>query len=823
MKNILIILLATFSQICYAQTLTQSSFSAGKSVALKMVNSLNEDITSQYSINYSGNEIKIAAFKGKPVLIGSTVGNYNLVATKVSDSSQVILPVSVSSGTLSKIVILGGNSQSAKAGSTLPDIRVKLTDSFNNPVTNVPVVFSVSSGSATVSLTSAFSDVSGIASTSVTLGSVGERNLINATSIIAGLSKSVYFTATSTPEANQASKVVFSFTPSQVNIGGLVSTSVKIVDSGNYIASNFAGLISIKGYKNSACTVPSTMGLSGTLSANAASGVFTFFSISPQSVETLYLKASGANLSGSCSQAILVLPATTGLSALKIIQLPTLLKSNKSFFPAVKVLELDNNRLVMSSVADLIQIKAYSNPDCSQSSLPLTGSSKVALGGIATFPSLKSSTEQIIYLRAELGSLFSQCSAALTVLPNPEPLRCEAGQHAESNSFCVSNIKDCGVVNGIGIQTWPGSTCVASSCVNGFHIDGNVCVNNIGSTFYYPQGLAVDSVGNVFAVDTYNSTVRKITPSGVVTTFAGVAGSVGDNDGIGSSARFNNPYGIAIDSSDIIYVADTRNQRIRKISPTGTVTTIAGSGAEGSANGVGANASFHYPRQIAVDRFGSLYVADTSNSLIRKITSSGIVTTYAGKISTDGVNGISGSDDGMAAMASFSNPEGIAVDSEGTVYVSDSGNQKIRKIDTNGVVSTFAGSGSMGSADGIGSASSFWNPEQIAVDGSGNLYVADSINHKIRKITKDGIVSTIAGTGIAGSSDGIGLAASFAWPNCVALDKLGNLYIADTGNQTLRVMTTDYLVSTFAGLYGIIGSSDGIQNEKLDTILGLIR
>ena len=291
--------------------------------------------------------------------------------------------------------------------------------------------------------------------------------------------------------------------------------------------------------------------------------------------------------------------------------------------------------------------------------------------------------------------------------------------------------------------------------------------------FNNPSGVAVDSSGHVYVADLWNHRIRKIDPAGVVTTLAG-SSTNGNNNGTGTAAQFNRPAGVAVDSSGNLYVADLYNHRIRKISPTAAVTTFAGS-SFGNNNGTGTAAQFFNPNGVAVDSSGNVYVADTANHRIRKISPTAAVTTFAGSTS--------GYMDGNGTAAQFRNPRGVAVDSSGNVYVADTANHRIRKISSTGMVTTFAGSTS-GYMDG-GSDAKFNLPSGVAVDSSGNVYVADTHNHRIRKIDPAGVVSTFAGNG-QGGDDGTATAAKFNGPTSVAVDSSGNVYVADSGNHRIR-------------------------------------
>jgi len=322
-------------------------------------------------------------------------------------------------------------------------------------------------------------------------------------------------------------------------------------------------------------------------------------------------------------------------------------------------------------------------------------------------------------------------------------------------------------------------TTMAGSAGNYGRTDGT----GSNARFNGPNGVALDSSGNVYVSDFYNHTIRKITPASVVSTLAGLGGSTGSTDGTGGNARFNGPNGVAVDSSGNVYVADFYNHTIRKITPAAVVSTLAGlAGTYGSADGTGSAARFYYPAGVAVDGSGNVCVADYYNHTIRIITSAGAVSTLAG------LAGSSGSADGTGSAARFYTPNGVSVDGSGNVYVADYKNYTIRKITSAGVVSTLAGLAlSSGSADGTGSSARFYYPAGVAVDGSGSLYVADTFNDTIRMINSSGGVSTVAGlAGSSGSADGTGSAARFNRPFGVAMDSSGHVYVADTYNHTIR-------------------------------------
>jgi sugar lactone lactonase YvrE len=341
---------------------------------------------------------------------------------------------------------------------------------------------------------------------------------------------------------------------------------------------------------------------------------------------------------------------------------------------------------------------------------------------------------------------------------------------------------------------------------------GNVDGTGSQARFNWPQNVVADATGNIYVADSNSHTIRKITANGVVTTLAGKAGTAGSVDGTGSSARFNTPHNAGLDSAGNLYISDSNNHTIRKVTPAGVVTTLAGkAGQSGSTNGTGSAARFNYPSRGCVDASGNIFIADFGNYTVRKITQTGVVTTVAGKA------GEAGSDDGSGSSARFNQPMAVAMDQAGNLYVADIWNCTIRKISPAYMVTTIAGSaGEIGSNDGNGPDARFFDPSSVAVDSSGNLYVTDTHNFTIRKINTTGMVSTLAGmVGVYGSQDGSGLGARFHNPYAVSVDGIGNLYVADGWNNTIRKISPQAEVTTFAGKAGAMGYYDGFGTSAL--------
>jgi len=339
------------------------------------------------------------------------------------------------------------------------------------------------------------------------------------------------------------------------------------------------------------------------------------------------------------------------------------------------------------------------------------------------------------------------------------------------------------------------------------YVDGTLAQ----ARFAKPMGIARDGQGNFYIADTYNHTIRKVSAAGVVSTLAGSPGQRGSVDGTGSAARFSSPKGLAVDSAGNVFVADYANQVIRKITSAGVVTTYTGTvGVMGATDGTLAQAQFASPFGLVFDGSGNLFVTDLDNGTIRKITPGGQVSTLAGTA------GQFGAADGQGSAALFSGVYFITADAQNNLYVADGGNHAIRKITPGGAVTTFAGT--LGSSCYLDSSDKlpahFNGPYSVAFDSPGHVLVSDTYNHRIRKIHPTGEVTTLSGSAagyLGGYNDGAGTVAKFSYPSGIISDLAGGIYVADQWNNLIRkVVVSSGVTSTWTGSPAQTGTTDGM-------------
>lgn len=309
-------------------------------------------------------------------------------------------------------------------------------------------------------------------------------------------------------------------------------------------------------------------------------------------------------------------------------------------------------------------------------------------------------------------------------------------------------------------------------------------VTTIASGMNFPNGVTIGRNGELFVAENAGQKILKVDAAGRVSTFAGQSTS-GHENGKGTEARFFDPMFILLDADDNLIVADYSNNQIRKITPDGDVTLLAGrpDAWYGKKDGTGTDAEFQLPYWMAMDAVGNIFISDGGNNTIRKMTPGAVVTTFAG-------SGAVGSGNGPALDATFYGICGLAFDKAGNLFTCDINNHLIRKITPEGQVSTYAGTGVPGNTNGDRLSASFNNPIGIAIDPADNIYITDMLNQQIRKISPEGVVSTIAGTGQKGAADGPAASASFNFPGGIAVDGAGNIFIVDMHNGKIRLFGT---------------------------------
>jgi streptogramin lyase len=328
-------------------------------------------------------------------------------------------------------------------------------------------------------------------------------------------------------------------------------------------------------------------------------------------------------------------------------------------------------------------------------------------------------------------------------------------------------------------------TTVAGNGIEGYSGDGGPANK---AQLRWPRDMAIDRDGGLYIADTMNHRIRKVSPKGIITTVAGtgVPGYSGDG-GPATSSQLNGPRDVEIGVDGTLYIADTNNHCVRRVSPDGIITTVAGTGIAGYGGdgGPAVGAQLSWPQDVAVGMDGCLYIADTGNHRVRKVTPDGTIITVAGT----GIAGYGG-DGGSAAGAQLARPRGVFVDADGCVYIGDTENHRIRKVTPDGIITTVAGNGSEGYSGDGGSATNAqiaW-PRGVVMDVDGCMYIADCGNSVIRKVTPDGTITTVAGTGVEGYSGdgGPALKAKLADPHGIAVGEDGSLYIGEPRNHCIR-------------------------------------
>lgn len=371
----------------------------------------------------------------------------------------------------------------------------------------------------------------------------------------------------------------------------------------------------------------------------------------------------------------------------------------------------------------------------------------------------------------------------------------------------------------------------------GYSGDGGPAIN---AAFNFPSGLALDAAGNLYVTDFENSRVRRIARNGLISTVAGSARGYSGDGGPSVVAQLNHPDGIVVDGSGNLYIGDAGNNRIRMAATNGSISNAVGSrliedgaccgktvGGYSGDGGSAVNAELYSPSGLALDPDGNIYVADTFNNRIRRISRNGVITTFAGSGPTTSSGGSFAGDGGPATLAKLSSPTGLATDKFNNLYFTDTGNHRVRRVSAAGIVTTVAGGGASGSLGdgGLGTSARLQSPRGIVVDAAGNLYIADSENHRIRRLSSSGVITTVAGTGTGGFSGdgGPATAAQLLRPAGIAIDASGNLYVADTQNHRIRRISSTGIITTVAGngQDGYSGDGDAATAAKLNRPSGV--
>jgi sugar lactone lactonase YvrE len=706
------------------------------------------------------------ALTGTPTAVGTT--SVTLGATNTTGTGNATLTITVVAAAVAPTI---NNSPLTAAG------VVGTPFSFLITAAGLPLSYSASPLPAGVVINTATGALTGTPTatgiTSVTLGATNATGTGNATLVITvtavpaitsastasgtvGSAFSFSITASGTPTSFSASPLpagltvstttgAITGTPTTVGTTTVTLGATNATGTGNATLTITVAPLSTPGITNSPLTAAGVVGTPFSFTITASS-LPASFSASPLPGGLVFNTATGA-ITGT--------PTTVGTTTVQLGATNTTGTGNAAFTITITA----------ALVAPVVTLQPVSQTVAAGQGTNFTVAGDGDRNPAETFLWQRLPAGSTTWVNLyEGGSYHGVTTATLTVSPTTPAM---AGDQFRS---VIMNATDFTTSNVVTLTVMPG----------------------IDFMFQYPASIAMDASGNLYVADTLDNTIRKITPAGVVSTLAGASGEAGSQDGTDGGARFNHPDGVTVDSAGNIYVTDNGNATIRKVTSAGVVTTMAGTaGVHGSADATGSAASFGSPTGIAVDTSGNLYVADTSNDTIRKITTGGAVSTLAGAAAT------SGNVDGTGNAARFNMPRGVAVDTTGNVYVADTNSATIRKITSAGVVTTMAGTaGATGTADGLGAAARFNQPYGVSVDAAGNVYVADTGNDTIRAVTPGGAVVTLAGMpGVAGLRDGAGSTAEFNLPHGLMVSA-GSIYVADTGNSTIRLVSPTDVVST---------------------------
>ena len=636
--------------------------------------------------------------------------------------------------TAAALTIVSGDGQTGPAGSPLPNpLIVRVSNSSGQPISGQMVTYAVTAGGGTLTPTSAFTDINGLAQAGWTMGVIPGAN--TATASLGSLSPVTLSATGVAPPAGPGITTIAGSAwvfpaggpAASAPIGTVQGTAVDaannlyVADSGNHMVFKITP--------------------SGTLSIVAGSGIF-----------------GAAGDGGSATAAQLNFPNAVAVDS----------SGN------VYIADRDNHRIRRVTPGGTITTLAGGSSGYAGDSGPVALAQFYYPSGVAVDAS---------------GNLYI----------------------ADRDNHVIRKIAAGGIVS-----------TVAGNSTYGYSGDGGAAT---AAQLNTPNGVAVDGAGNLYIADTNNHRIRQVTPAGTISTVAGTQGNSFSGDGgPATNANLFAPYSVAVDSSGNVHIADTADYRVRKVDPAGTISTFAGNGLYRFAGdgGPGTSAQLSSPRVAVTDAAGNIYIADNANSRVRKIAPGGAITTIAGT----GVYGYSG-DSGPATLAMLRYPSGLALDSGGNLYVSDQDNHRVRKIDASGVITTVVGTGAAGFAGDAGpaTAAQLNSPHAIASDAAGNLYIADTNNRRIRKVTPGGTITTVAGSGTSGYSGdgGSATSAQLRAPWGVAVDGAGNLYIAERDNHTVRKADPSGTITTLAGTgsYGCSGNGVAAASSTFYQILSV--